>query len=1028
MIGGRALRPLALGIALLAARGARAECDLALLCGAADDPCTVHGTHELDAGCTLDFGTRAVVVTGTLKSAVDGGSFAIRSGAFTLDGGALRAHGPSGAAGGIITITATGPFVLEPSGPIVEADGANGGGIVNVVASAIDLRAGTITVDGTAGAATGGAVLLTATGAVTIDATLSAQGRGSADSGGGIVNVTGASLVVRGTINTAGGSDDGGPIDLTATAGDLTIDATALLLARAGNAEASGGLGGGIDLDATGSVHIAGPVRSEGPGPDGTGGDVTIAADGSVRIDDAITTEGTGAESDAGDLTIDAGTFIAFGANVNAEAIGGDGGGGTIDVEAVEDVTIADGVTLRSSGGSSGAGDVLLTSRSAVHVAGAIDATARNGAPGGNVAIEGCSITIDGTLDASATGGGTAGANSFTAATFVLGPSASLLATPPLAPPEGFTSTNALRLRTDMPSIAGTATIDPDLQTHLDPSLTTCCGNGTLDSGELCDDGNRRACDGCDATCAPEAPCPPDGNPCTLDCDPNEGCVYTAQSGTPCPGDGDVCTTDVCVGGACMHPPTTCDDGVVCTIDACDPATGCTATPSDALCDDGNDCTVDTCNPVSGCASVVRPDFAPCDDGNVCTTDDACLLGQCVGTGIPLACDDGSPCTVDSCDPHFGCVNLEDPAACPCVVGGTPKPAGTPCVDGNGCTTPDTCDGSGHCIGGPVCDDGDPCTSDACFFLCVHVDDRCTTDCAGRPDGTPCSDHAVCTVGACHGGVCVSTPRDCGDEDPCKGADLCVEPTGCRRSYPPASDPRCFNTPLDAFGCYKARGAGGTPPFAPVAALAATASFDALAMDVRRAQDVCVPASYAGGDPLAPFHDDTLDAYKVTVARTTPRFTRVRSVAVQNTIGTHVLDLVARDRLLVPAALSLGSPPGEPAPPNPDAFFCYKAATSSGTARFTPIPDVAVADLFGTLHLQLAKLTRLCAPVDLAGEDPTAPAHSTVLVCYKAKPIVPKSFLARVVSVNDRFPAQTLYLTKPDEICLPSLRLALPPP
>jgi cysteine-rich repeat protein len=745
-----------------------------------------------------------------------------------------------------------------------------------------------------------------------------------------------------------------------------------------------------------------------------------------VRLDDAITTSGTGTESDAGDVTIDAGTFVAIDANVNADASGGDGGGGGIDIEAVGDLTIAAGVDLKSSGGSSGAGDVLLASRSAVHVAGSIDATARNGAPGGNISIEGCSVTIDGVLDAQATGGATAGANTFTTSAFVVGPSAQLLATPALTPPEGFTSTNGLRLRAGLPSIAGTATIDPDLETHLDPTLTPCCGNGSLDAGELCDDGNRLACDGCNDVCTPEPPCPPDGNPCTLDCDPDDGCVYEPQSGTPCPADGDVCTTDVCAGGTCIHPPATCDDGIACTIDACDPEVGCTATPSDTLCDDGNDCTTDTCGVVGGCTSIVRPDFAPCDDGSLCTTDDVCLTGQCVGTGIPLGCDDGNPCTVDSCDPTFGCVNVEDAAACPCTAGGTPKPAGTPCADGNSCTTPDVCDAGGHCVGGPSCDDGDPCTSDVCFFVCLHVDGGCTTTCTGRPDGTPCSDGVVCTVGTCQDDACVSAPRDCGDEEACDGIDVCAEPFGCRPSYPPANDPRCFTTPLDAFGCYKAKAAGGTAPFAPVSGLAATASFDAFAMDVRRARGVCVPSSYVGGDPLAPFHDDHLDGYKATAARTAPRFTRVRAIPVQNRIGTLIVDLVARDRLLVPAALSLAGPPGEPVAPNPDAFFCYKTTVTAGTPRFAPVLDVPVADRFGTLRLNLTKATRLCAPVDLANEDPSAPAHTTLLMCYKAKPVAPKSFLARIVSVNDRFPAQTLYLTKPEEVCIPSLRLAAP--
>ncbi|OQC06310.1 MAG: Dictyostelium (slime mold) repeat protein [Candidatus Hydrogenedentes bacterium ADurb.Bin101] len=44
-----------------------------------------------------------------------------------------------------------------------------------------------------------------------------------------------------------------------------------------------------------------------------------------------------------------------------------------------------------------------------------------------------------------------------------------------------------------------------------------------------------------------------------------------------------------------------CDDGVECTSDSCDPATGCVNTPDDSLCDDGDPCTEDVCDPIEGC-------------------------------------------------------------------------------------------------------------------------------------------------------------------------------------------------------------------------------------------------------------------------------------------------------------------------------------------------------------------------------------------------------------------------------------------
>src|SRR5438552_5512770 len=81
------------------------------------------------------------------------------------------------------------------------------------------------------------------------------------------------------------------------------------------------------------------------------------------------------------------------------------------------------------------------------------------------------------------------------------------------------------------------------------------CGNGTLDAGDQCDDGNRTSGDGCSASCEHES-CTgqPDGAPC---------------------GDGNACTAgDSCVGGTC-----TAGAAVRCPpCMTCDAATGCVST------------------------------------------------------------------------------------------------------------------------------------------------------------------------------------------------------------------------------------------------------------------------------------------------------------------------------------------------------------------------------------------------------------------------------------------------------------------
>jgi cysteine-rich repeat protein len=77
------------------------------------------------------------------------------------------------------------------------------------------------------------------------------------------------------------------------------------------------------------------------------------------------------------------------------------------------------------------------------------------------------------------------------------------------------------------------------------PAIPAGCGDGTLDPGEECDDGNNDS-----------------GDCCRLDCkfDP---------PGNFCAGDANVCTDDICDGaGNCQHVDNTasCDDGDVCTL------------------------------------------------------------------------------------------------------------------------------------------------------------------------------------------------------------------------------------------------------------------------------------------------------------------------------------------------------------------------------------------------------------------------------------------------------------------------------
>jgi hypothetical protein len=166
-------------------------------------------------------------------------------------------------------------------------------------------------------------------------------------------------------------------------------------------------------------------------------------------------------------------------------------------------------------------------------------------------------------------------------------------------------------------------------------TLTGACANTALLAG-ACEDGNLcTLTDLCVAgKCSPGAKkvCN-DNNVCTTDsCDTATGaCVFTPASGAVC-SDGNNCTTgDTCVTGKCTPKVTVpCNDGNACTTDACDTAGKCTYVNNTLPCEDANKClTGDKClagKCVSGATAVV------CNDGCSCTLDSCNPTTGCVKT------------------------------------------------------------------------------------------------------------------------------------------------------------------------------------------------------------------------------------------------------------------------------------------------------------------------------------------------------------------------------------------------------------
>jgi len=188
---------------------------------------------------------------------------------------------------------------------------------------------------------------------------------------------------------------------------------------------------------------------------------------------------------------------------------------------------------------------------------------------------------------------------------------------------------------------------------------TPCDDGDPCTTGDVCKDGK----------CTPgTAPGCDDKNVCTDDsCGPN-GCFHVPNAAA-CD-DANACTTgDTCAAGKCVGgSPPVCDDKNVCTTDSCDPAKGCLFTNNTAACEDGSACTKsDQCKDGKCLAgpTVVCNDNVPCTV-DTCDPASGCkfLPGDCCGNSTIEAgesCDDGNKLPGDGCNEQCQYENLTMP-------------------------------------------------------------------------------------------------------------------------------------------------------------------------------------------------------------------------------------------------------------------------------------------------------------------------------------------------------------------------------
>ncbi len=150
-----------------------------------------------------------------------------------------------------------------------------------------------------------------------------------------------------------------------------------------------------------------------------------------------------------------------------------------------------------------------------------------------------------------------------------------------------------------------------DTETNVD----AVCGNGTVETGEQCDDGNKQSGDGCSATCQNETP---------------ENCGDgTVDAGEECD-DGNTAGGDGCSATCTTEGQGVCGDG---TQDAGE------------ACDDGNTTDLDgcsaTCEVEAVCGNSAIEAGEDCDDGNT-TSGDGCSA-LCRDEVVTTVCQALSP-------------------------------------------------------------------------------------------------------------------------------------------------------------------------------------------------------------------------------------------------------------------------------------------------------------------------------------------------------------------------------------------------
>jgi hypothetical protein len=488
-------------------------------------PQTIEGPNAIcPNGCALDFGNRPVTFNGALE--ITSGTLGIRAKTITLNAG-IVANGALA-----VELTTTGGGCASGAGDLVvrqpiDVSSATAGSVRLLSACRIGLEgSGQLLASSSAGP--GGTIDLRAATTITQAAIVRAIGSGS--DGGAIALSAGGDLLVQRTIDVRSlGDGEGGSITLRAgdrtlagavAGGALTVSADLVADGSADSDGETGEDGGGITLEASGPVLVAGTatIRATGGAPDGGGGTLTLATqeppagvltalDGDVTLQGPIVLRGA-ANGDGGDVDGTVGRTLEMQGTLDMTGGGDDATAGNMIVTTgadlrLEGVVSANGRVATATGGYVDLKAGLASATATLTAAKTIDVSAGSGSDAGDVRLAACQLIVQPNvlIDARAALPSTRPALTLAGrATLTLGAGSRYLAPP---------SSGTLLVKSSTTSVAigsgvifnpsAVVTIVPPERTPFPPC--PLCGNGIREPGEPCDPGANADGACCSADC-----------------------------------------------------------------------------------------------------------------------------------------------------------------------------------------------------------------------------------------------------------------------------------------------------------------------------------------------------------------------------------------------------------------------------------------------------------------------------------------------------------------------------------------------